>query len=159
MASLGAAGEEKAMKTMKLDWLIAAEVEAKLQEEVPKLARQVTSHVAEKVRKRIEMETSQEKEVPMEEEEPPTKKAKTYHLGETEEEIRKTLSEPRCFRCKIPGHTLSTCTYGRKMCFYCNQLGHSYDECVERMVTKREVVQDPYFPVYDPWEYERIQYK
>ena len=63
MTTLGAAEEEKAMKTMKLDWLIAAEVEAKLQEEVPKLMKQVTSQVAERVRKRVALEMSKEKEV------------------------------------------------------------------------------------------------
>ncbi len=159
MTTLGAAEEEKAMKTMKMDWLIAAEVEAKLQEEVPKLMKQVTSQVAERVRKRVALEMSKEKEVYSEGEESPTKRARTYRLKEIEEEIRETLREPRCLRCKVRGHTLSTCTYGRKMCFYCNRLGHRYDECVERMVTKREVVQDPYFPAYDPWVYERIQYE
>ena len=95
-----------------------------------------------------------------EEEDSLAKREKIYHLTETEEDIRETLrKKPKYYRCGKRDHDQGDCIFGRLMCYYCNQLGHSYDSCVERMVTKREVIQDPYFPVYDPWVDERRQYE
>ena len=175
MASLGAAREGWTDGEILLEELVTQGVKDVLEKEVPKLVELVAGQVYQRIRKRVTIEEEPMMEGESSDEEgrlfqvgvireritsPEKRKKKTYHEVSTEEEeIRRTLSEPRCLRCRIPGHTLSTCTYGKKVCLYCNRLGHLYDDCVERMVTKREIVQDPYFPVYDPWEYERIQYK
>ena len=141
--------------------MIATEVQNTFQDELPRLAREMTRRVFEKIRKRVTMKDVGEL-VSAEEGEPSAKKGKIYHLSKSEEEedIRATLSKKRkCYRCRKGDHDASDCIFGDKVCYYCNRLGHSYDDCIERMVTKREVIQDPYFPVYDPWVFERIQYE
>ena len=141
-----------------LDAMVTTEIKNVLQDEVLKLGELLARCVYEKIRKRVTLETTR-KSTSLEEADSPAKKGKIYHLTDTEEDIRETLRKEVCFRCRKGDHSPSECIFGKKMCYYCNQLGHSYDDCVERMVTKREAVQDPYFPVYDPWKFERIQYK
>ncbi len=155
MTASGQENRERTASDYKLTGFITAEVETKLEEEIPKLAGRIVEHVMEKVRRRIAVENSREKEA-VDGDESSTKKGKIYHLSNLEEEIRETLREKRCYLCRKVGHTSGECVRGKKLCFYCNQLGHRYDECVEKMVTKREVTTDPR---YDPWVLERIQYK
>ena len=136
--------------------MVTAEVQQTLQDEIPKLADRMSARLYEKIRKRVTMniESSTPKNGPT------AKKGKIYHLTEPEEEVPETEKKrPNCFRCGKGGHSSSDCIFSRLMCFYCNQYGHSYDDCVEKMVTKREVIQDPYFPTYDPWVNERIRYE
>lgn len=148
-------------KDVRLEAIVTAEVQNALQDEVPKLAGLLAKRVYEKVRKWSE-KGYEEEEAPSEEEYSPAKRGKTYHLTvtEDEEDIRETLRKPpRCFRCKKNDHAVGDCIFGKKVCYYCNRMGHSYDDCIERMVTKREVIRDPYYPEYDPWVNERIQYQ
>ena len=144
------------MDDIRLQAMVTAEVERTLHDEVPKLAERMAVRLYEKIRKRVTMniEPSTPKKGPA------AKKGKIYHLTETEEEARETWKRrPSSYRCGEGGHPPSECLFSRLMCLYCNQFGHSYDACVEKMVTKREVIQDPYFPTYDPWVNERIRYE
>lgn len=140
-----------------LESMVTIEVQNVLQDEIPKVAALLAKRVYEKVQKWT-MRDKEEMEDTSEEDEPSIKKGRIYHLTETEEEdIRDTLGKKiRCFRCKKDDHEPGACMFGNKMCYYCNRMGHSYDDCVERMVTRREIMCDPY---YDPWVFERVQYK
>ena len=159
MTTLRQGSEARTVSEVLLDGMVTAEIQNVLQDEVPKLAELLAKRVYEKVQKWTTTSTKRERSS-SEEEDSSAKKGKIYHLTDTEEDIRETLKKkPKCFRCRKGDHSSSDCIFGSKMCYYCNRLGHSYDDCVERMVTKREVVQDPYFPDYDPWVFERIQYE
>ena len=159
MATLRQGKEARTVSDILLEGMITAEVQNVLQNKVPKLAEQLAKRLYEKIRKRVTMEATKEQSS-SEEGDSSAKRGKIYHLTDMEEDIRETLKKrSRCFRCGKGDHDGGDCIFGRLMCYYCNQFGHSYDDCVERMVTKREVIQDPYFPVYDPWENERRQYK
>ena len=158
MATSGQEGKARTYDDILLDGMIATEVQNAFQDELPRLAREMTRRVFEKIRKRVTMKDVGEL-VSTEEGEPSAKKGKIYHLSKSEEEedIRATLSKKRkCYRCRKGDHDASDCIFGDKVCYYCNRMGHSYDDCVERMVTKTEITTDPY---YDPWVFERVQYK